>query len=98
MAVAQTTVMNPLIGGTPAANGTLAITTSEQEWAFTSTARDTSLQLTSDAIWLYSSQTGGGFTRVPADAAFTLRIPLAGQSVFVKTASGTGTLRASTVG
>ncbi len=98
MAVSQTTALNELIGGTPAANGTLSITTNESEWAFTSTHRDVALQLTSDVIWLYASQSGGPYTRVPADSAYTLPIPIKGQSVFAKTATGSGTLYASTVG
>lgn len=94
----QTTAMNPAIGGTPTSNGTLALTTSEKEWAFTSTVRYTQLQLVSDTAWYYGSQTSGPYTLVPANAAETIPIPTSGRSVFVKATTGTPTLYSQTVG
>ncbi len=100
MTVAQTTAMNLLTGGTPAANGTLALSTSEQEWAFTSDAvyGDPVLQLITDAAWLFATQTGGPYFLVPANTIKLIVVPLAGQSVFVKSVAATPTLYASTAG
>lgn len=98
MAAAQTTALNQLVGGTPTASGTLAITTSEQEWAFTTAARTVVLQLTSDQNWLYASQTSGPYTRIVAGTGFSLPISTAGQSAFVKAETTSGTLYSSTVG
>lgn len=100
MPVAQTTAMNLRIGGTPAANGTLALTTSEQEWAFTSTGTngDPVLQLITNAEWLLATQTGGPYTLIPANAPEKLPVPLAGCSVFVKASTGTPTLYSSNAG
>ncbi len=96
MAVAQTTVMNPLVGGTPTANGTLTLSTGEQEWLFTST-RPGVLQLISDAAWLVSSQATASYSLVPANVAWAQ--PLTGsQSVFVKSVAATPTLYSATVG
>ncbi len=100
MTVAQTTAMNLLTGGTPAANGTLALSTSEQEWAFTSAAvyGDPVLQLISTAAWLFATQAGGPYVLVPANITRLLPIPLAGISVFVKSVAATPTLYSSTAG
>lgn len=98
MAVAQTTIMNALPGATPVANGSLGLTTSEKEWAFTSADRPTVLQVIADAAFLFSSQTGGSFTVIPASTPTRILIPLQGGSIFVKTATGTATAYASTGG
>ncbi len=100
MTIAQTTAMNLLTGGTPAADGTLVLSTSEQEWAFTSAAvyGDPVLQLISSAAWLFATQAGGPYVLVPANITRLLPIPLAGISVFVKAVAATPTLYSSTAG
>ncbi len=100
MTVAQTTAMNLLTGGTPAANGTLVLSTNEQEWAFTSDTvyGDPILQLIASAAWYFATQTSGPYTLVPANIPKLIPISLAGQSVFVKSVAATPTLYSSTAG
>lgn len=97
MAVAQTTILPALIGGTAASNNTLALSTGEQEWAFTTAVRTVIIQFISDAAWLYSSQASGGYVLVPANVGFTIPIGPA-QSVFVKSVAATPTLYCCVVG
>ena len=97
MAVAQTTTMNPLIGGTPTANGTLVLSVTEQEWSFVNPTRTTVLQLISDAAWLLASQTGGTYTLIPANVAWSQPTNFV-QSVFVKAVAATPTLYSATIG
>ncbi len=83
MTVAQTTAI-PGAGKTPSTNGSLDITTAESEWAFTAGDYETTIQLIADGIWLYSSQAGGAYTRVPEGATFNVTFPTGGGSVFIK--------------
>ncbi len=85
----QTTVL-PL-SGTPTSDGSLDLTTSEKEWAFTP-PQSCVIQLICDAVWLFASQTSGSFFRIPAGAAFNVSIGSESKSIFLKTATGTGTI------
>ena len=85
----QTTVL-PLTG-TPTSNGSLDLTTSEKEWAFTPLQSGT-IQLICDAVWLFATQTSGSFFRIPAGAAFNVSLGTETKSLFLKTATGTGTI------
>lgn len=89
----QTTTI-PSAGKTPETNGSLDITVAESEWAFTAGDFETTIQLICDAVWLYASQAGGSYIRIPAGATFNVTFPSgsAGGSVFVKANSGTGTI------
>jgi len=76
---------------------TLALTTSEDTYTFSASAgiepgHGIVVQFACDAAWLISDTTGGPFFAVPASTPFNVRAS-PGRIYYVKTATGTGTLR-----
>ncbi len=97
MTAALTTPLPALIGGTPVSGNTLALSGSEQEWAFTTAVRTVVAQFSCSGAFLIASQTGGSYFRVGADIGYTIPIgPV--QSVFVKAVTGTPDLTVAVVG
>jgi hypothetical protein len=76
---------------------TLALTTSEDTYTFTAvTGQEPGhgivVQFACDAAWLISDTSGGNFFLVPANTPFNVRAA-PGKAYYVKTSTGTGTLR-----
>lgn len=85
-------------------NSSLSITNTAKEWQFVDATTNPvgkptfKITLWSSAAWLFGTE-GASADYIPVDAGekFTASIP-SGSSIFVKTASGTGTLYGVRVG